>query len=49
MDNPHTKKKSTPRAVNRFIIPAILILIAIAMVVVFVITLLSVAGLTPGA
>lgn len=48
MANPRTSKSSLPRAVNRFIVPVILIFIAIAMIVVLVITLLSVAGLTPG-
>jgi hypothetical protein len=48
MANPRTSKSSLPRAVNRLIVPAILFLIAIAMIVVLVITLMSIAGLTPG-
>jgi hypothetical protein len=48
MAKPRTSKSSLPRAVNRFMVPAILFLIAMAMIVVFVITLLSVAGFTPG-
>jgi hypothetical protein len=46
MANPRSRKKSTP--INRFIVPAILIFILIAIITVFVITALSIAGLTPG-
>lgn len=44
-----TSKSSLPRVVNRFIVPAIFVLLAIGMIVVFIVTFLSIAGLTPGA
>jgi hypothetical protein len=47
MDKPRSRKKSSP--VNRFIVPAILIIILIFMIIVFAITIMSLAGLTPGA
>jgi hypothetical protein len=46
VDNRRIRKKSTP--VYRYIVPAILIFILIAILAVFVITVLSMAGLTPG-
>jgi hypothetical protein len=46
MDKPRSHKKSSP--VNRLIVPAILIFILVAILVVFIITILSIAGLTPG-
>jgi hypothetical protein len=49
MNKSGTRKKSMPVAVKRFIVPAILILLLIAISVVFVVTFLSIAGLTPGA
>jgi len=49
VDKSRTKKKSMPAPVQRFIVPAILILLLIAIIVVFIITFLSIAGLTPGA
>ena len=45
MDNSHPKKKSS---FNRYIIPALFVLILIATTVVFTVTILSMAGLTPG-
>jgi len=47
MDKSRPRIKKSP--VNRFIVPAILIVILILIFVVFVITFLSMAGLTPGA
>jgi hypothetical protein len=49
MNKSQTGKKSTPKAVQRYIIPAVFILLMIAMIVVFAVTFLSMAGLTPGA
>jgi hypothetical protein len=40
-------KKKSP--INRFIVPAILFILSVLIIVVFTITFLSMAGLTPGA
>ena len=48
MNKSTSRRKSTPSPVHRFIVPAILILLLIAISVVFIVTFLSIAGLTPG-
>jgi hypothetical protein len=48
MNQPSKNKKTTPRLVQRYLLPAIFILLLLGMAVVFAVTFLSMAGLTPG-
>jgi hypothetical protein len=46
--NEKTSKRNTPSWLNRAVAPALIGLLALVMIVIFVLTALSIAGLTPG-
>ena len=47
MDKPRVRRKRT--AVNRYIVPVAFIVLLMLVLIVFTVTFMSIAGLTPGA